>query len=72
MSEMIDALPLVLQAVLLAVIKKLTYDDEYNFENEVSEEEATLWWWTGDRVAQMVCVVLREKTRPCSWSTGSS
>ena len=25
-----------LQAVMLAVMKKLTYDDEYNFENEVS------------------------------------
>lgn len=24
------------QAIMLAVMKKLTYDDEYNFENEVS------------------------------------
>jgi len=25
---------------MLAVMKKLTYDDEYNFENEVREDEA--------------------------------
>lgn len=24
------------QAIMLAVMKKLTYDDEYNFENEVT------------------------------------
>lgn len=24
------------QAIMLAVMKKLTYDDEYNFDNEVS------------------------------------
>lgn len=27
---------------MLAVMKKLTYDDEYNFENEVS---LIIYWW---------------------------
>lgn len=60
------------QAIMLAVMKKLKYDEEYNFENEVSGG-AALCWPCGERrrgVTRVVCV--RAKTKPCLWSTGSS
>lgn len=30
---------------MLAVMKKLKYDEEYNFENEVSGDAAPCWPW---------------------------
>lgn len=54
---------------MLAVIKKLTYDDEYNFENEVSVFDPSRW---SRRTRTDPAPRCRARTRPCSWSTGSS
>ncbi|XP_033994291.1 exportin-T isoform X1 [Trematomus bernacchii] len=71
-----------LEAILLAVMKKLTYDDEYNFENE-GEDEAMFVEYRKqlkmllDRLAQVSPELLLEAVRRVfnntmqSWQTAS-
>ncbi len=64
------------QAIMLAVMKKLTYDDEYNFENEVSLLVSCSLCFVllgePEAAADPVLVFFRARTRRCLWSTGSS
>uniref|UniRef100_A0A3B3DXD2 Exportin-T n=1 Tax=Oryzias melastigma TaxID=30732 RepID=A0A3B3DXD2_ORYME len=70
------------QAIMLAVIKKLTYDDEYNFENEQGEDEAMFVEYRKqlkmllDRLAQvspelLLEAVLRVFSNTMNWQTAS-
>lgn len=57
---------------MLAVMKKLTYDDEYNFENEVSFCFFLCEGGAERQALHLLLLFLRARTRRCLWSTGSS
>lgn len=57
---------------MLAVMKKLTYDDEYNFENEVSFCFFLCEGGAERQALHLLLLFLRARTRLCLWSTGSS
>lgn len=66
------------QAIMMAVMKKLTYDDEYNFENEVKflswmcHRNTSSGRFINCSFISTLILSPRVKMRRCLWSTGSS